>query len=266
MRSTSPKIDERRCSQLEAAQSQQLHMGSEKNVGHTLSGPGAGQEPGDTEQHGVLPSLHVSERHSGVRVVQGKENGREEGGEQASTKNVGGRAEARVRHFNRRACAVLPSGSPRLPSSALNSPAPALGTRQTDPPLRTGGGEGANGGRGGHGSLLQGEYSLSEARCREARGGSEIDEGGGCRGGGGGLWGRMQTLALDLKARLGRKGLEEAYLAAAKTASSDADVVMIIDDALTSAGRVCAHEERAKLLDSLRTLIFCEENFSAGLH
>ena len=73
-------------------------------------------------------------------------------------------------------------------------------------------------------------------------------------------------MALDLKARLGRKGLEEAYLAAAKTASSDADVVMIIDDALASAGRVCAHEERTKILDSLRTLIFCEENFSAGLH
>ena len=79
------------------------------------------------------------------------------------------------------------------------------------------------------------------------------------------MWGRMQTLALDLKARLGRKGLEEAYLAA-KTASSDADVVMIIDDALASAGRVCAHEERTKILDILRTLIFCEENFSAGLH
>ena len=266
LRSTSPKIDERRCSLEAAGQSQQLHMGCEKNVNHTLLGQGAGQEPGETVKNGEVPRLHDdSERRSGVRVIHGKENGREEGGEQACAKHVGGRAEARVRHFNRRACAVLPSGSPRLPSSALNSPAPALGTRQTDPPLRTGGGEGANGGRGGHGSLLQGEYSLAEARCREARGGSEMDEGGGCRGGGGGLWGRMQTLALDLKARLGRKGLEEAYLAA-KTASSDADVVMIIDDALTSAGRVCAHEERAKLLDSLRTLIFCEENFSAGLH
>ena len=256
LRSTSPKIDERRCSLEAAGQSQQLHMGCEKNVNHTLLGQGAGQEPGETEKNGEVPRLHDdSERRSGVRVIHGKENGREEGGEQACAKHVGGRAEARVRHFNRRACAVLPSGSPRLPSSALNSPSPALAseTRQTDPP----GGE--------HGCLLREEYSRVEARSREAQGESETHEGGGCRGGGGGLWGRMQTLALDLKARLGRKGLEEAYLAA-KTASSDADVVMIIDDALASAGRVCAYEERTKILDSLRTLIFCEENFSAGLH
>ena len=256
LRSTSPKIDERRCSLEAVGQSQQLHMGCEKNVNHTLLGQGAGQEPGETVKNGEVPRLHDdSERRSGVRVIHGKENGREEGGEQACAKHVGGRAEARVRHFNRRACAVLPSGSPRLPSSALNSPSPALAseTRQTDPP----GGE--------HGCLLREEYSLVEARSREAQVESETHEGGACRGGGGGLWGRMQTLALDLKARLGRKGLEEAYLAA-KTASSDADVVMIIDDALASAGRVCAHEERTKILDSLRTLIFCEENFSAGLH